>query len=36
MHPSWFRIGGLSQDLPQGWDRLNREFLDYMPARLDE
>jgi NADH-quinone oxidoreductase subunit C/D len=32
MHPSWFRIGGLSQDLPQGWDRLVREFLDYMPA----
>jgi NADH-quinone oxidoreductase subunit C/D len=36
MHPSWFRIGGLSQDLPQGWDRLVREFLDYMPSRLDE
>ena len=36
MHPAWFRIGGLMQDLPKGWDRLMQEFVDWMPARLRE
>jgi len=36
MHSSYFRIGGVALDLPKGWDKRIREFIDYLPARLDQ
>jgi NADH-quinone oxidoreductase subunit C/D len=36
LHPSWFRIGGVAQDLPDDWDGLIEDFLKYLPGRLKE
>jgi NADH-quinone oxidoreductase subunit D len=35
MTPSYFRVGGMFQDLPAGWDAKCRRFLEEFPAALD-
>ncbi|MFB3881540.1 MAG: NADH-quinone oxidoreductase subunit C/D [Armatimonadota bacterium] len=36
MHPGWFRIGGVAEDLPNGWKPLVDEYIRYLRPRIEE
>jgi NADH-quinone oxidoreductase subunit D len=36
MHPRYFQVGGVFEDIPPGFEQKTREFLELMPKRIDQ
>ncbi len=36
LHPRYFQIGGVFEDIPPGWEQKARAFLTEMPGRIDQ
>jgi NADH-quinone oxidoreductase subunit D len=36
MHPRYFQVGGVFEDIPPGWERKLREFIADFPSRIDQ
>ena len=36
MHPRYFQVGGVIEDIPPGWEEKCRRFIKQMPSRIDQ
>ncbi len=36
MHPRYFQVGGVIEDIPPGWEEKCRGFIKQMPSRIDQ